>query len=171
MFLCEHGSEVSWIYAGIIASPLFRVDVPLSSKSVRFGTKVSRMEADDGVELAEEFGPSDLVVGEQFNGRKILKIFMICYHVDWGQRSLKVMTSYFEHFENCKQFFVVDIVVELRQGKSPRVKGNQINFTVGQRYGGKDSSEGVVQGICFNDKWGAWNPVGQDEHSGEGFFQ
>ena len=60
MFLHEHGSEVSQIYAGIVASPLFRIDVPSSSKSIRFGTKVSRVESDHEVELGEEFGPSDL---------------------------------------------------------------------------------------------------------------
>ena len=62
------------------------------------GTKASGTEVDDEVELAEEFGPFDLVAGEQFSGRKILTIFMICYHVDWGQRSLKIMTPDFEHF-------------------------------------------------------------------------
>ena len=60
MFLREHGSEVSQIYAGVIASPLFRIDVPSSSKSIGFGTKASRTESDNEVELAEEFGPSDL---------------------------------------------------------------------------------------------------------------
>ena len=64
MFLCEHGSEVSWIYASIITSSLFRVDIPSSSKSVRFGTEMSRTESDDEVELTEEFGPLDLVAGE-----------------------------------------------------------------------------------------------------------
>ena len=64
MFLHEHGLEVSRIYAGIITSPLFRIDVPSSIKSIRFGTKVSGMEADDEVELAKEFGPLDLSVGE-----------------------------------------------------------------------------------------------------------
>ena len=64
MFLCEYGLEVSQIYAGIIASPLFRVDVPSSSKSIGFGTEASRMELDYEVELAEEFRPSDLAVGE-----------------------------------------------------------------------------------------------------------
>ena len=64
MFLHEHGSEVSWIYAGIIASPLFRIDVPSSSKSVGFGTKVSGMESDNEVELTEEFRPSDLLACE-----------------------------------------------------------------------------------------------------------
>ena len=60
MFLHEHGSEVSWVYAGIITSPLFRIDVPLSSKSIRFGTEASGMEMDNEVELAQEFGPLDL---------------------------------------------------------------------------------------------------------------
>ena len=83
MFLCEHGLEVSRIYAGIVASPLFRIDVPLSSKSVGFGTKVSRTEVDEQVELAEELRPSDLVAGEQFSGRKVLKILMICHSIDW----------------------------------------------------------------------------------------
>ena len=76
----------------------------------------------------------------------------------------------FECFKNCEQFFVVDVIVEFRQGKSLRVKGNQMNFAVGRRYGGKDSSEGVVQSVCFNDKRCAWNPVSQDWCGGEGLF-
>ena len=77
----------------------------------------------------------------------------------------------FECFKYCKQFFVVDVVVELRRGKSLRVKSDRMNFAIGWRYGGKDSSQGIVRGICFNNKWRAWNPVGQDWRSGEGFFQ
>ena len=77
----------------------------------------------------------------------------------------------FEGFEYHKQFFVVDVVVELRWGKSPRVKGNQMNFAISRRYGGKDSREGIVRGIHFNDKRCAWNPVGQDWCSDEGLFQ
>ena len=60
MFLHEHGLEVSWIYAGVVASPLFRIDVPSFSKSIGFGTEGSRVESDYEVELAEEFGPLDL---------------------------------------------------------------------------------------------------------------
>ena len=85
MFLHEHGSEVSRIYAGIITSPLFRIDVPSSSKHIEFGSETSGMETDDEVELAEEFIPSDLPAGEQFSSRKVLKIFMVCNHVNWGR--------------------------------------------------------------------------------------
>ena len=61
MFLCEHRLEVSQICAGI---SLFKVDVPLSSKGIGFGTEMSGMESDDEVELTEEFRPLDLAAGE-----------------------------------------------------------------------------------------------------------
>ena len=57
-------SEVRWIYAGIITSSLFRVNVPSLSKVIGFGTKMSRMESDDEVELTEEFRALDLVTRE-----------------------------------------------------------------------------------------------------------
>ena len=36
----------------------------------------------------------------------------------------------FEHFKYCEQFFVMDVVVELRWGKSPRVKSDWMNFAI-----------------------------------------
>ena len=76
----------------------------------------------------------------------------------------------FEHFKYHKQFFVMDIVVELGRGKSLRMKSNWVNFAVSQRNGGKDSSEGIVRSIRFDDKWRARNPVSQDRRSGEGLL-
>ena len=102
------------------------------------------MELDDEVELTEEFEPSDLTTGEQLSGREVLNIFMICYHVNWGQRSLEVMTSNFEGFKNGKQFLVMDIVVEFGWGNGLRVKGNWMDFTIGGRYSRKDSCQGIV---------------------------
>ena len=76
----------------------------------------------------------------------------------------------FERFKYREQFFVVDVVVELGRGKSPRVKGDRMNFAISQRYGGKDSSKGVVRSIHFDNKWRAQNPVSQDQCGGEGLF-
>ena len=64
----------------------------------------------------------------------------------------------------------MDVVVELGWGKSPRMKSNRVNFAVSQRNGGKDSSEGIVGSIRFDNKWRAWNPVSQDQHGGEGLL-
>ena len=71
----------------------------------------------------------------------------------------------FECFKYHEQFFVVDVIVELGQGKGPRMKSDRMNFAVSQRYGGKDSREGIVRSIRFDDKWCVWNPVSQDWHS------
>ena len=50
----------------------------------------------------------------------------------------------FECFKNGEQFFVMDIIVELRWGKGLRVKSDWMDFAVSQRYGGKDGSKGIV---------------------------
>ena len=53
---------------------------------------------------------------------------MIPHHIDWGWRSLKLMMPDFESFENCKQFFVVDIEVEFGWCKGLRVKSDQMDL-------------------------------------------
>ena len=39
------------IYRGIVATSLLRIDVPLSSQSIGFGSKLAGAEMDDEVEL------------------------------------------------------------------------------------------------------------------------
>ena len=48
-------SVVLWVDSGIVTIPLFRVDVPSSSKSVRFGSQFSGMEPYDKVEGRKKF--------------------------------------------------------------------------------------------------------------------
>ena len=40
-----------WIYGGIVAASLLRVDVPSSSQSVGFGSESAGAKTDDKVEL------------------------------------------------------------------------------------------------------------------------
>ena len=49
LLISEHRSEIVRVNSCIIPFPLFRVDVPLSSQCVRFGSKFSRMEANHEV--------------------------------------------------------------------------------------------------------------------------
>ena len=58
----------------------------------------------------------------------------------------------FEHFKYRKQFFVIDVIVELGRGKSPRMKSDWVNFAISWRNGGKDSSKGVVRSIRFDNQ-------------------
>ena len=57
---------VLWIDTGIVAIPLFKIDVPSSSECVRFGTKFSRPKMDDEVEGRKVFGPSCLLMHKDF---------------------------------------------------------------------------------------------------------
>ena len=51
LFLSEDGFEVVRIDCGLASIPPFRIDVPLSSKSIQFGAKITRAEPNDKVEL------------------------------------------------------------------------------------------------------------------------
>ena len=53
MFLSKDGLEVVKVDCGIASIPLFKIDVPLSSKSIRFSAKTTRAKPDDKVELGE----------------------------------------------------------------------------------------------------------------------
>ena len=60
LFLNEDRLEVVRVDCGIASIPPFRIDVPSSSESIQFSTKMTRMEPDDKVELEEVLGPPHL---------------------------------------------------------------------------------------------------------------
>ena len=62
--MCEYGLEVLRIHTGIIASPLFKVNIEVSREGVGFFTEVSRAEPNDKVELREVFRPSSLSLSQ-----------------------------------------------------------------------------------------------------------
>ena len=62
----ENWAIVLWIDAGIVAIPLFKIDIPSSSECVRFGTEFSRPKTDNEVEGGKVFGPSCLPTCEDF---------------------------------------------------------------------------------------------------------
>ena len=62
---------------GIVSILLFRVDILLSSESIWFGAKITRMEPNDKVELRKILRPQCLLSDQYLSSRKILKVFMI----------------------------------------------------------------------------------------------
>src|SRR5882724_428472 len=93
---------VLWIDAGIVAIPLFKIDIPSSSECVGFGSKYSRMETDHQVETGKLFGPMCLSTREDFGHWKVFQIPMIGDHIDRKSRAFKVMLPSFESFKNCE---------------------------------------------------------------------
>ena len=48
---CEHWPEVLWINAGMVATPLFWVNVPMACECIGLGTEFPGSETDYHVEL------------------------------------------------------------------------------------------------------------------------
>ena len=64
LFLTENRLKILLVNSGIVATSLFKVHIPVTSKCFRLCTELSRMEVDDEVELGKEFRPLCLVAVE-----------------------------------------------------------------------------------------------------------
>ena len=95
----------------VVASSLFRIDVPSSWQHIRFGAKLTRMEMDEEVELRKILGPSDSMAGEDSHCGKIFQVFVVGDNVNCFRGSLKVVAPALESFKDYEQFFVVNIIV------------------------------------------------------------
>ena len=130
LFLSEDGFEVVRVDCSIAGIPSFRIDIPLSSKSIQFGAKITRVKPDDKVELEEILGPLHLSLDQNLDSRKILKVFMIHNNVDGIYWTFQVVSPNFESFKDSKQFLVMYVIIQLRHSKSAGVKSNQMNFII-----------------------------------------
>jgi len=82
LLLSEDWFEVVRVDYSIASIPLFRIDIPLSSKSIWFGAKMTRMEPDNKIELREVLEPPHLPPDQYLGSRKVLKVFVICDNID-----------------------------------------------------------------------------------------
>ena len=130
MFLSEDRFEVVRVDCGIASIPSFWINVLLSSKSIWFGTEMTRAKPNDKVELKEVLRLLCLPLGQYLGRRKILKVLMIRNNVDGIGWTFQVVLPNLESFENGKQFLVICVVIQLCCSKSVGVKSNQINFII-----------------------------------------
>ena len=63
MLVGEHQSEVLWVNAGIVATPLFWVNVPTACERIRLGTEFSGPKMDYHIEIAIGTPSTELVAG------------------------------------------------------------------------------------------------------------
>src|SRR5882672_3694282 len=98
----EYWAEVLWIDTGIVAIPLFKIDIPSSSECVGFGSELSGMETDDEVEARKIFRPLCLSTHEDLGCLKVFQVLVIGDHIEQKSRAFKVMSPSFESFKNRK---------------------------------------------------------------------
>ena len=128
LFLSEDELEVIRVDCGIASIPTFRIDIPLSSKSIRFYAETTRAEPDNKVELGEILRLPHLLSGQYLGSREILKVLMIHNNIDGIGKTFQIMLPNLESFKDGKQFLVMCVVVQLCYSESARVKGNWMNF-------------------------------------------
>ena len=169
LFGGENGFVVLRIYGGVATTSLFKVDVPTSSQGIGFGTEFPRSEADDEVELGEVFGPSGLSSGEELGSGEVREVLVISHDVNRSSGAFEEVPPALEGFEDCKEFFVVDIVIEFRFGERTGVECDGMNFVVD--LDGEDCCKSVVGGVGFHDKRSIRTPLSEDRSGGEGFLE
>jgi len=130
LFLSEDGLEVVRVDCGIASIPPFRIDIPSSSESIKFGAEMIRVEPDDKVELGEVLGPLCLPLGQYLGSRKILKVLIIHNNIDGIGWTFQIVSPNLESFKNSKQFLVICVIIQLCHSESVRVKSNQVNFII-----------------------------------------
>ena len=143
MFLSEDGLEVMRVDCGIASILPFRIDIPLSSESIRFCAEMIRAEPDDKIELGKVLRLPRLPLGQYLGSRKILKVLMIYNNVDGIGRTFQIVLPNLESFKDGKQFLIMCVVVQLHRSESARVKGNWMNFIIFVN-NGEDCSESIV---------------------------
>jgi len=100
--LSKDGLEVVRVYCGIASILSFRIDVPPSSKSVRLGAKITRVEPNNKVELRKILGLLHLPPGQHLGSRKILKVFIICNNIDEIGQTFQIVSPNLESFKDSK---------------------------------------------------------------------
>ena len=93
---------VLWIDSGIVTIPLFRIDIPLSSKSIRLGSEFSGTETDDRIEGRKVFGPSCLSTCEDLGHGEVLEILVVSDNIDGVARTFEVVSPSFKGFIDSK---------------------------------------------------------------------
>ena len=143
LFLSKDRFEVVRVDCGIASISPFRIDISLSSESIQFGAKMTRVKLDNKVELREVLGIPCLSLGQNLGSKKILKVFIIHNNVDGIGWTFQVVLPNLESFKDSKQFLVMYIIVQLYHSESAEVKSYQMNFIFFVN-NGKDCSESIV---------------------------
>ena len=159
-----------WIDASVVLIPLFGVDIQASSEGIRLSSDMSRAEANNKIELGEELRPVGLLPSQEFGGYKVLQVLVVNDDVNQCCRALKIMAPGSKSLMDSEEFLVMDVIVELWNGKSPGIVGNRPNLLV-RTTNGENASDSIVRGVCLYDDQSIQNPMGEDRSGGEGVFE
>ena len=97
---------------GIVAIPLFGIDVPTSSQHIGFHSELTGVELDHEIELGQELRPPGLMPGEQVDHGEVLEVLVVSNNVDQSFRTLKIVPPSGKHLKYSEEFLVVSVIVQ-----------------------------------------------------------
>ena len=156
------------IHCGVVALLFFRVDIPPSSQSIGFGSEVSGVEADDEVELRQELRPASLAAGQEFQGREVFKVLVVCENLDFMLCAFKVVTPFFQGANDGKEFSVIDVIILFSFSESFGIVGTGVPLVVRFFKDRKNGTSADSGGISFNMHRAGVVRVGEDGFGDEG---
>ena len=104
-----------------------------------------------------------LSMGQNFSGREIVKVLVICDNVTGSTSTFQVVLLDTESLENGQEFFVMDVIVVLRRAEGTGMEYNGAIQDPVSKYG--SSSESHFQG--FKGFLGCISEVPQHTFMGE----
>ena len=92
---------------------LFRKIFWATCQSIQLIIDLVEIISDAIVESRQKFTSTSLMMTQLLSWHEILKIFVICDHLDRVNRVFKLWSSFLESANNAHEFFIVDLVVTL----------------------------------------------------------
>ena len=81
--------------------------------------------------MGEVFRPASLLSSQEFGRRKVLEILVVSNDINWCGWTFQVVSPSLECFENCKEFFVMNIIIKFGRGESLGVESYGVKFAIG----------------------------------------
>ena len=97
----------------VVLIPLFEVDIPASSESIRLSPEAFRAEANNEVKLREELQPVDLPSIQEFGCCKVLQVLVVGDDINQSCRACKIVASGPKSLVNSKKLLVMGVIVHL----------------------------------------------------------
>ena len=115
---------------GIVAIPLFGIDIPMSSQRIGFHSEPTRAESDHEIELGKELQPPGLMLGEQADCGEVLKVLVVSNNVDQSFRTLKIVPPSSKCLKYSEEFLVMSVIIQFGDAQGAGMKGDRVDFTV-----------------------------------------
>ena len=122
------------------------------------------------IKLGQIFRPVSLTVSEDLGDGKVGEVFVVSDDIYQKMWTLQVVSPNLECLKDCKEFFVVNIIVKFWSEKDAGVECNRMDIGI-CRIDRKDSPECIVGSVSLDNNLGIRHPVHKHQCRHESLFK